>query len=83
MTQQTFKEVIDDELSEAINIAEEELGHDIYEAYANATGAQRKKAERILRDILALHDDPERDADDKSIVIFAKVLKLETVLGVS
>jgi len=83
MKQQTFNEVIEDELSAAISIAEEELGHDIYMAYTESTGAQRKKAERILRAILALHDDPERDADDKSIGIFAKVLKLETVLGVS
>lgn len=79
--QQTFDDVIKDEIEEAISIAEEEILHDIRSAYTEASAAKQKKADRILMDIMAIKDDTERDEDDKQLGIFAKVLKLETALG--
>jgi hypothetical protein len=81
MRQRTFEEVIDAEIEEAISIAEEEIPCDIRSAYTEASSAKQKKVARILMDIMAINDDTERDEDDKSLAIFAKVLKLETVLG--
>jgi len=80
MTQQTFEEVMDAEIEEAISIAEEEISHDIRDSYLNASPAKQKKANLILMDIRAIHDSTD-DEDDRSLAIFAKVLKLETVLG--
>lgn len=80
--QQTFSEIIEEEVAEAIEIAEAELGHDIQEAYMEASAAKQKKADIILMDIRTIHDNTDDDEDDKALAIFAKVLKLETVLGV-
>ena len=80
MKQQTLGDIIEDEVSEALEIAESELGHDIRDAYLNAAAAKQKKANVILMDIRAIYDNTD-DEDDKSLEIFAKVLKLETVLG--
>jgi hypothetical protein len=82
MTQQTFGDIIEEEVTDALEIAEEELGHDIRSAYTEASSAKQKKVDRILMDIMAIKDDTDRDEDDKALAIFAKVLKLETVLGV-
>jgi hypothetical protein len=79
MTQRTFSEVIEDEIEKAISIAEEELGHDIRGAYTEASKAKQKKVDRILMDIMAIHDDTD-DEEDKKLDIFANVLKLETIL---
>jgi hypothetical protein len=81
MKQQTLSDIIEDEVAEAIEIAEAELGHDIRDSYLNASPVKQKKVDRILMDIMAIKDDTERDEDDKSLDIFTKVLKLETVLG--
>jgi dethiobiotin synthetase len=81
MTQQKLSDLIEEEVSEAIEIAESELGHDIQEAYLNASHAKQKKANVILMAIRAISDNTD-DEDDKALEIFAKVLKLETVLGV-
>lgn len=82
MTQQTFGDIIEEEISKAIEIAESELGHDIQEAYLNASSAKQKKADVILMAIMQIHDSTDDDDEDKALAIFAKVLKLETVLGV-
>jgi len=78
MTQQTFKDVIEDEVAEALEIAETELGHDLQEAYMEASAAKRKKADIILMQIRTIYDNND---DDAELDIFAKVLKLETILG--
>ena len=78
MTQSTFKEVIEDEVAEAIEIAEAELGHEIREAYMEAPAAKRKMADLILMQIRTIYDNND---DDAELDIFAKVLQLETVLG--
>jgi hypothetical protein len=82
MKQQTLGDLIEEEITEAIEIAEAELGHDLRDSYLNASSAKQKKADAILMDIMAIHDNTEEDEEDKSLAIFAKVLKLETVLGV-
>lgn len=76
--QSTFRDVIEDEVSEAIEIAEAELGHDIQEAYMAASAAKQKDADIILMEIRTIYDNND---DDIELDIFAKVLKLETVLG--
>ena len=76
--QKTFKDVIEDEVAEAIEIAESELGHDIREAYMEAHTAKRKMADLILMQIRTIYDIND---DDAELDIFAKVLQLETVLG--
>jgi CRISPR/Cas system CSM-associated protein Csm2 small subunit len=80
MTQQTFGDIIEEEIEEAIEIAESELGHDIQEAYLNASPAKQKKANVILMAIRAIYDSTDEE-NDKELDIFANVLKLETVLG--
>jgi hypothetical protein len=80
MKQQTLSDIIEDEVAEAIEIAEAELGHDIRDSYLNASPAKQKKADVILMAIRTIHDSTD-DEDDKSLDIFTKVLKLETVLG--
>ena len=76
--QSTFKDVIEDEVAEALEIAESELGHDLQDAYMEASAAKQKKANRILLEIRTIYDNND---DDAELDIFAKVLKLETVLG--
>jgi CRISPR/Cas system CSM-associated protein Csm2 small subunit len=80
MTQQTFGDIIEEEIEEAIEIAESELGHDIQEAYLNASPAKQKNANVILMAIRAIYDSTDEE-NDKELDIFANVLKLETVLG--
>jgi len=76
--QSTFKDVIEDEVAEALEIAEAELGRDIQGAYMEAPAAKRKMADLILIQIRTIYDNND---DDAELDIFAKVLKLETVLG--
>ena len=76
--QSTFKDVIEDEVAEALEIAEAELGRDIQGAYMEAPAAKRKMADLILMQIRTIYDNND---DDAELDIFAKVLKLETILG--
>jgi hypothetical protein len=80
MTQQTFGDIIEEEVAAAIEIAEAELGHDIQDSYLNASSAKQKKANVILMAIRAIYDNTD-DEEDTALAIFAKVLQLETVLG--
>ena len=76
--QSTFKDVIEDEIAEALEIAETELGRDLQGAYMEASAAKQKMADLILMQIRTIYDNND---DDAELDIFAKVLKLETVLG--
>ena len=76
--QKTFKDVIAAEIEEAIAIAEDNIAHDIREAYMEAHTAKRKMADLILMQIRTIYDIND---DDAELDIFAKVLQLETVLG--
>jgi hypothetical protein len=73
--------VIEAEVAEAIEIAEVEIGHDLRDSYLNASPSKQKKADGILLEIRTIYDSTD-DENDKALDIFAKVLKLETVLGV-
>jgi len=80
--QRTFNDLITAGIEDAISIIEDELPFDIRTAYIEASASKQKKADRILLDIASLYDDTELEEDDKQMAIFAKALKLDSILGV-
>jgi hypothetical protein len=65
-----------------IRIAEAEMDHNIREAFNNLNNkAKKKKAKHLLQEITTI--SLSGDEDDKAVVIFAKVLQLEKVLGIT
>ena len=78
--QLTFNDVIATEIEAALSLIDDEPPFDIRNAYTEASASNQKKADRILLAIAAIYDDTELEEDEKQMAIFAKALKLDTIL---
>ena len=76
------EEGIEEDVKIGIRIAEAEMNHNIREAFNHLKNkAKKKKAKHLLQEITTI--SLSGDEDDKAVVIFAKVLQLEKVLGIT